>query len=134
MLGWGSTAGSGRAIGGRDELGLLLSTLVWPILTGLLGWGRFWRKLRSRYSDKSILRPRLGRGGSHVVWCLYIARSFSPKCFHLGYNNSGLMLGHHLVFIGKYYEDLQVKRFTKSFTNWSPENDYFDVGGAQTRI
>lgn len=67
MLGWGRTAGSGRTTGGRDELGLLLSTVVWPTLTGLLGWGRFWRKFRSRYSDKSILRPRLGRGGSHVV-------------------------------------------------------------------
>lgn len=65
--GWGRAAGSGKAIGGRDELGLLLSTVVWPILTGLLGWGRFWRKFGSRYSDKSILRPRLGRGGSQVV-------------------------------------------------------------------
>lgn len=67
MLGWGRTAGSGRTTGGRDELGLLLSTGVWPTLTGLLGWGKFWRKFRSRSSDKSILRPRLGRGGSHVV-------------------------------------------------------------------
>lgn len=67
MVVWGSTTGSGRATGGRDELGLLLSTVVCPILTGLLGWGRFWRMFASRYSDKSILRPRLGLGGSHVV-------------------------------------------------------------------
>ncbi|KAG7241420.1 hypothetical protein INR49_025620 [Caranx melampygus] len=58
---WDSTTGSEKATGGRDELGLLLSTVVWPVLTGLLGWGRFWRKFGSLYSDKSILWPRLGR-------------------------------------------------------------------------
>lgn len=60
-----------------------------PTETGLLGWGRFRRRAGSRYSDKSILRPRLGRGGSHVVWCLYMAKRLSPRCFHLRHSTSG---------------------------------------------
>lgn len=47
----------------------------------------------SRYSDKSILRPRLGRGGSHVVWCLYIAKRLSPRCFHLMQDKAGALQG-----------------------------------------
>lgn len=84
-LGCGGAAGSEKTTGGSEELGLLLSTVVWPTLTGLLGGGRFCRKFGSRYSDRSILRPRLGRGGSQVVWCLYMARRLSPTCFHLRY-------------------------------------------------
>lgn len=76
--------GSDRATGGSDELGLLLlSAVVGPRLTGLVGAGRFCRKLGSRYSDRSIRRPRLGRGGGQVVWCLYMASRLSPTCFHL---------------------------------------------------
>lgn len=67
MAGCESADGSGRTVGGRDELGLLLNTVVWTVLMGLVGSGRFWKKLRSRYTDKSILRPRLSRGGPHVV-------------------------------------------------------------------
>lgn len=82
--GRGGATGSDRATGGSDELGLLLlSAMGGPRLTGLLGGGRFWRKLGSRYSDRSIRRPRLGRGGGQVVWCLYIASRLSPTCFHL---------------------------------------------------
>lgn len=60
---------------------------------GLLGWGRFRRRLGSQHSDKSILRPRLGRGGSHVVWCLYMAKRLSPRCFHLKQDKSPALQG-----------------------------------------
>ena len=80
--GWGAAGVSGRATGGREELGLL-GTVLWPGATGLLGRGRFWRQSGSRYSDRSTLRPRLGRGGSQVVWCRYMARKLSPRFFHL---------------------------------------------------
>lgn len=82
--GGGGATGSDRATGGSDELGLLLlKAMEGPRLTGLLGGGRFCRKLGSRYSDRSIRRPRLGRGGGQVVWCLYMASRLSPTCFHL---------------------------------------------------
>lgn len=82
--GGGGAAGSDRATGGSEELGLLLlSAVVGPRLTGLLGGGRFCWKLGSRYSERSTRRPRLGRGGGQVVWCLYMASRLSPTCFHL---------------------------------------------------
>lgn len=90
---WGATVGSARATGGREELGLLLEMVDGPTQMGLLGWGMFWRRIGSQYSDKSILRPRLGRGGSHVVWCLYIANRFSPRCFHLIQDQSLVLTG-----------------------------------------
>ena len=82
VLGWDIVAGSGAGRGGREEQGLLLGT-VWLTLTGLAGWARPWRHLGSWYSDRSILRPILGRGASHVVWCLYMARKLSPTFFQL---------------------------------------------------
>jgi len=83
----------GRAKGGREQPGLL-DTVLWPGPTGLPGRGaRFWRQSGSRYSDRSILRPRLGCGGSHVVWCRYIARRLSPRFFHL----SGSMATNDVV-------------------------------------
>lgn len=63
--------------------GLALTGLDWITLTGATttedtrGW------LGSWWSDRSILLPRLGRGGSQVVRWLYVASKLSPRHFQL---------------------------------------------------
>lgn len=97
--GGGGATGSVRVTGGSDELGLLLLSVVGgPRLTGLLGAGRFRRRVGSRYSERSIRRPKLGRGGGQVVWCRYMASRLSPTCFHLQDGDAATLVGFFCWF------------------------------------
>ena len=91
----GPGATSCSAMAGWEEVGLGLQLPGWDRACGSLtgvggcagGWqggGVRWRqRSRSWYSDRLIRRPRLGRGGSHVVWCWYMATKLSPTLIHL---------------------------------------------------